>query len=274
MIAATVVIPTHDHGPLLRYSVGSALAQTVRDIEVFVVGDGVPDVTRTLLRQMMHDDARIRFWDHPKGPRLGEIYRHIALAEARGRIVCYLSDDDLWLPNHIENVSQLLQNADWAHSLPVYIQPDGGLGGFISIDHTDSRDRIATLAGVSRVCLSCGAHTLEAYRRLPFGWRTTPVGTYTDLYMWQQFLTDPACHAISGARATALNFAGSHRIGWTLEHREAELAIWARQITDPEWRIGFVQDVLDKVYFKMVQFHLELKEAWYEKVRKRDEASV
>jgi len=110
--------------------------------------------------------------------------------------------------------------------------------------------------------------------RLPFGWRTTPVGTYTDLYMWQQFLTDPACHAISGARATALNFAGSHRIGWTLEHREAELAIWARQITDPEWRIGFVQDVLDKVYFKMVQFHLELKEAWYEKVRKRDEASV
>ncbi len=150
MIAATVVIPTHDHGPLLNYSIGSVLAQTVRDIEVFVIGDGVPDVTRTLIRRMMDADARIRFWDHPKGQRLGEVYRHIALAEARGRIVCYLSDDDLWLPNHIENVGHLLENADWAHSMPVYIQPEGGLGGCISIDHADPRDRVATLAAESR----------------------------------------------------------------------------------------------------------------------------
>lgn len=45
-IAATVVIPTQDHGPTLRYAVQGALAQTVEDLEILVVGDGAPDVTR------------------------------------------------------------------------------------------------------------------------------------------------------------------------------------------------------------------------------------
>ena len=37
---ATILVPTHDHGPTLRASVASALRQTVSDIEVFIVGDG------------------------------------------------------------------------------------------------------------------------------------------------------------------------------------------------------------------------------------------
>ena len=41
-LAATVVLPTTgDRGPLLPYSVGSILSQTVRNIEVFIMGDGV-----------------------------------------------------------------------------------------------------------------------------------------------------------------------------------------------------------------------------------------
>jgi GalNAc5-diNAcBac-PP-undecaprenol beta-1,3-glucosyltransferase len=259
MIAATVIIPTHDHGPLLSHSLGSALAQTVKDIEVFVIGDGVPDVTRSLLRQAREEDGRVRFWDHPKGPRLGEIYRHAALAEARGRIVCYLSDDDLWLPDHLETMGRLLEHADWAHSLPVQVLAEGEVGGFYLVNHADSRDRAATLAGHSRVCLSCGAHTLAAYRRLPVGWRTTPAGIFTDLYMWQQFLSDPACRASSGTRPTALKFAGTIRRGWTLERREAELAAWACRIADPAWRAGFVQDVLDQVLEQAWRLH---EEAW------------
>ena len=35
------------------------------------------------------------------------------------------------------------------------------------------------------------AHTLEAYRRLPHGWRTTPPEVPTDHYMWRQWLELP-----------------------------------------------------------------------------------
>ncbi|HYA08203.1 MAG TPA: glycosyltransferase, partial [Gaiellaceae bacterium] len=82
-LAATVLIPTHDHGPTLLRSVGSVLAQTVPELEVLVIGDGVPDVTRELMAKVTAGDERVRFFDHPKGPRHGELYRHAALQEAR-----------------------------------------------------------------------------------------------------------------------------------------------------------------------------------------------
>lgn len=88
MTVATVVIPTFNHGPTLLYSVASALEQTVQDIEVFIIGDGVPDVTREIVGNFIGQDKRVRFFDNPKGPRHGEIYRHQALAEASGEIVC------------------------------------------------------------------------------------------------------------------------------------------------------------------------------------------
>src|SRR5688572_27963864 len=56
--AATILIPTFDHGPLVRLALESALAQTVAEIEVFVVGDGVPDVTREIVGEIAEGDPR------------------------------------------------------------------------------------------------------------------------------------------------------------------------------------------------------------------------
>src|SRR5215218_11258679 len=119
-LEATVLIPTHDHGPLLLHSARSVLAQTVEEIELFIVGDGVPDVTREIVCELGQDE-RVRFFDNSKGPRQEETYRHTALKEARGKIVCYLSDDDLWFPEHVAYMRHLLGNADFAHALPLYI---------------------------------------------------------------------------------------------------------------------------------------------------------
>lgn len=41
---------------------------------------------------------RFHVLDRPKGTRHGELYRHEALQVAKGKFVCYLSDDDLWFP--------------------------------------------------------------------------------------------------------------------------------------------------------------------------------
>ena len=83
-VVATVLIPTFNHGPTLRQSVGSVFDQTVSDLEIFIVGDGVPDMTREIVTELMSQDERIRFFDNPKGPRTGEIHRHRACPRGRG----------------------------------------------------------------------------------------------------------------------------------------------------------------------------------------------
>lgn len=246
MPRATVIIPTFDHGPTLLRSVGSALNQTVPDIEIFIIGDGVPEVTHEVVAELMRRDGRVRFFDNPKGPRHGEIYRHQALAEARGEIVCYLSDDDLWMPEHIETMLGLLADADFAHTLAIGL---GGTGKLAScwLDLSLPAERALVLSGRKGVSLACMGHTLEMYRRLPFGWRTTPKGIATDLYMQQQFLAQPDCRAASGMRPTMLHFVSPERTDWTPEQRLAELDRWQRTLSDAQGRADFISGILDWV---------------------------
>jgi hypothetical protein len=226
-LAATVLIPTHDHGPTLLRSVGSALRQTVEDLEVLVVGDGVPDITREVLDELRASDDRVRFFDNEKGPRHGELHRHAALQEARGEVVCYLADDDLWLPGHVEEMRRLLADADFAHALPFWIDGEGRFH-HLRIDLSRPYFRELLLGGENRIPFSCGAHTLELYRRLPAGWRTTPDETFTDLYMWQQILGEPEVRAVSGTRPTVLHFPSPARSSWSGEQRLAELDAWSK----------------------------------------------
>ncbi len=242
-LTATILIPTHDHGPTLRSSVASALGQTVSDIEVFVVGDGVPDETRGIMAEIIRADSRVRFFDHPKGPRHGELYRHDALLEARGRIVCYLSDDDLYLPHHVEQMSALLKDADFAHALAAAVQPDGSISTWtVDLEVQAYRDEL--LANRNLVPFSAGAHTLDFYRRLAEGWTTTPAGTPTDLYMWQKFLRHGECRFRSGRTPTVLVFPSPARPQATPAERFRELDAWMARIADGQAVAPIEREVL------------------------------
>ena len=243
---ATVVIPTHDHGPTLRQSVGSVLAQTVSDLEILVVGDGVPSQARPVLDEVAAWDERVRVFLNPKSPRTGEPWRRAALERARGTLVLYLSDDDLWFPEHVEHMAELLSNADFAHALPLRVDPDGTLrSGAIDLSLPGFSARM--LAGRNWIPFSCGTHTMEAYRRLQSGWETTPKGIWTDLYMWQKFLRLEGVRLASATRPTVLHFPSSQRGDWSLEARTSELERWAARVADSDWRREFVFTALAEV---------------------------
>lgn len=232
-LAATVLIPTHDHGPTLLRSVPSALAQKVSELEVLVVGDGVPDETRELMAELVAADERVRFFDNPKGERHGEAHRHAALQEARGEIVCYLSDDDLWLPDHVARMQELLSEADLANALSFLVAPDGQL----HVSRTDIGRRYyrrLILGGENRTDLSVLGHTLDFYRRLPFGWVPAPMETATDLYFMQQLLSQPGGVARSGSRPTVWHFPSGMRSDWSLARRLAELDEWVERLACPD----------------------------------------
>ena len=240
---ATVLIPTHDHGPLLLHSVGTVLRQTVDDIEVFIVGDGATDPTREAALTLEKSDDRVRFFDNPKGPNRGEILRHAALEQATGHIVCYLCDDDLWLPDHLEAMSALLAGADFAHTLPFHISTDGSLftyNGDLGVPYF----RRYILEGSNFIPYSAGGHTLALYQRSE-GWQTSPPGAFTDLTMWQRLLRVPGCRAVSGTRPTLLHFPTSVRTDWSLDRRIEEVERWEGMAASPSWRDSLTTSLLD-----------------------------
>jgi glycosyltransferase involved in cell wall biosynthesis len=229
---ATILIPTFRHAELLRYAIRSALEQNGAEVEVFVVGDGVEDDTRASLEPFLSDE-RVRFFDFPKGERHGERLRHEALQYASGKIVCYLSDDDLLLRDHVVDMLRMLEDADFAHSAPFVVHEDGWLWFHpIDISRPDFQSLLLR-GGWNAIVLTGAAHSLDAYRGLPFGWRPAPAGIWTDLHMWQQFIRVPGFRGRTSARLTHLHFPDNRRRGASVADRVAELESWWARMHAP-----------------------------------------
>ena len=258
MTAATILIPTHEHVEPHRHPVASAQDQSLQDFELFIVGDGVSDATRALVAELSAADRRIRFFDCPKGPRKGEIHRHDALQHAQGRFVAYLGDDDCWMPNHLEVMNELLSDADFGHTLQIGVNGTGDLVVMPGdLAHAAFRDRMLYTM-FNCFDFTFAGHTLEAYRKLPYGWRTTPQEfPWTDLYMWRQFLAEPWCRARSAMVPTGINTWTHQRPHLTDAERAEELIYWRAQVARPEFRETLWREVARQLAAQTVRLDLE-----------------
>jgi glycosyltransferase involved in cell wall biosynthesis len=264
--AATVIVPTHDHGPLLALAVRSALRQTVEDVEVMIVGDGMDDATRETARRLADEAARVRVFDNPKGPRTGEIHRPEAIRAGTGGIVLYLCDDDLWLPEHVEHMLGLLDGHDVANALSVWIGPTG-IVQHTTLDLRLPFHRSEVRAHRQTPSLTAMGHTRDWYERLPHGWRTAPDGIPTDSWMWRQLLEDPDCRACSGFVPTIVHLPSPQRREMTPAQRLDELERYETLIEDPAWRRGFVERTLAGTLEECAWFwasRAELQASWDE----------
>ncbi len=95
----SVVIPTRDRADLVGKAVGSALGQTLRDIEVIVVDDGSRDNTREAVKSF--GDPRVVYVRH-RASRGGSAARNTGITSARGNYIAFLDSDDEWLPEKLE----------------------------------------------------------------------------------------------------------------------------------------------------------------------------
>jgi glycosyltransferase involved in cell wall biosynthesis len=94
----SVVVPTHNRVDLLPLTLHTVLWQQGVDLEVLVVDDGSVDDLRRSVREL--HDPRIRLLRNstPQGVSRA---RNRGVAEASGRWVAFLDDDDLWAPTKL-----------------------------------------------------------------------------------------------------------------------------------------------------------------------------
>ncbi|NDJ17665.1 glycosyltransferase [Myxacorys almedinensis] len=119
----SIIIPTHNRPDLLRRAVGSALAQTIEDLEVLVVDDASTQPIE------LPPDPRLKLIRLEKS-RGGAGARNVGTEAAQGRWITYLDDDDRLLPPMVETSLAALNKA----TLPA---PVGVISGIELVDPTD-----------------------------------------------------------------------------------------------------------------------------------------
>ena len=112
----SVIITTFNRFHLLQEAIQSVRDQTYPNIEIIVVNDCSTESGYELLK----DYENVRFLHLQKNMR--EVYnvkaaqgatRNAGLQVARGDFICFLDDDDLFLPQKIEiQVSEMFKNPD------------------------------------------------------------------------------------------------------------------------------------------------------------------
>ena len=101
MVLVSAVIPTRGRPELLLRAVRSVLAQTLREIEAVVVIDGQDLATEHALETLVREDGRVRVIALPVSVG-GSDARNRGVAEASGKWIAFLDDDDEWLPGKLE----------------------------------------------------------------------------------------------------------------------------------------------------------------------------
>ena len=104
----SIVTATYNASHLLRHAIGSVLLQDFEDWELIVVGDCCTDDSEACVASF--GDDRIRFVNLPSNSGQQATPNNRGVELARGDFLCFLNQDDLFLPHHLSsNLARLEQ---------------------------------------------------------------------------------------------------------------------------------------------------------------------
>lgn len=108
----SIIIPVYNGANYMREAIDSALDQTYKNIEVIVVNDGSTDDTEKIAESY---GDKIRYFPKKNGGVATAL--NLAIKEAHGEYISWLSHDDVYLPEKIEKQIDFLSNLDDKNSI-------------------------------------------------------------------------------------------------------------------------------------------------------------
>ncbi len=202
---AHVIIPTHSAHDTLRFAVLSALDQSLTPEKITIIGDGATQKVVSLAKELSAKFSIVEFLDKPKMGNRGENYRDEVIKSSEADFISYLCDDDLYMPNHLEQMSKHLEMFDFAHPRPTFVNPDGTfffLPSGIEIPKIRSWHRLDPPQNT--ISLTGASHTRRSYLSLEKGWDAGPPDIWTDLYMWVKFFSNQEVKTITSQFTTTI----------------------------------------------------------------------
>lgn len=98
----SIITATYNASHILRYAISSVMLSDYSDWELIIVGDCCTDDTEAVVASFA--EPRIRFENLPDNSGQQAAPNNHGLTMARGDYVCFLNQDDMYLPCHISSM--------------------------------------------------------------------------------------------------------------------------------------------------------------------------
>ena len=134
----SVITPAYNAARFIGETIASVQSQTFHDWEMLVADDGSRDETQAVVERIAAIDRRIILIRLQRNEGSAAA-RNAALSHARGRYLCFLDADDLWLPEKLDRQLGFMMKKNCAISCTGYrrMSEDGRrVGRLIAPPHT------------------------------------------------------------------------------------------------------------------------------------------
>ena len=171
----SVAIGTYNRARMLREALEAALAQSRAPAEIIVADDASTDGTHEMLTKLAAGDARVKVIRRETNCG-GVVNCNTAMAAASGDLIAWCSDDDRFLPGHLEASAVFLE----AH-------PEVGLvhSGFIDAVETAEQSTIEPRPLRAPTPLIVGPGNPFAYLTRYYDWPFHPSTLVIRREVWQ-----------------------------------------------------------------------------------------
>ena len=232
--SVSIITPAYNAARYIGATIASVQAQTCTGWEMVIADDCSDDETCALVEALAREDPRIVLVRQATngGPAAA---RNLALAHARGRYVCFLDSDDLWLPAKLERQLTVMRVTGCAISYTAFrrISDDGTrIGRVIEVPETMTYRQL-----LKRTAIANSTSMVDREQTGPL--RLVDAG-YDDYILWLSLLR-------RGFEARGLNedLVRYRVVGGSISSRPLRSAGWV-------WRIYRAQEGLGL-----------LRAAWY-----------
>lgn len=105
----SVIMPVYNGEAYLAATIDSILQQTCADLELIIVDDCATDGSADIAAAYAARDARVRVVSTAVNSGAPALPKNVGLSLARGRYVSFCDQDDLLLPDKLEQATRVLQ---------------------------------------------------------------------------------------------------------------------------------------------------------------------
>lgn len=148
----SVIVPTYKRSEFLQRAISSVLNQSYKNIELVIVddnGSGTQDQIETEknIKSVFGDDERIKYIKNEKNVGAAQS-RNNGIKNSSGDYICFLDDDDVFLPDKIEGQLKFMMDNDLEMSfsdIKMYDDNDRQVDARINSRYVKSTDKESLL---------------------------------------------------------------------------------------------------------------------------------